>query len=458
MERLHASTPFTSVYGHYFTTVSQALSRAPTCFERERKLGPLQVVLTMQAAHFAGSHAGGQSWENALESVTSSLGDETEWGKRFSVSRTAFYQAVKKVDDADQANLWDMCRSLFPAAVGSTLSELHGIRFAHVDGTQVRTARSAELVEKVGVQANGPSASAHYPSGKWVLVLEAGTQRILGHELCRCKAFDEEQEPVLAREERDGWSKLRDETLKYHAIIADCGFASYAEFADMIDDQQHFLIAVPKSWNLVRKFKARKQADDTITMPLPGDAKRTLTVRVFTIKDGEGKTRYIATSLTAPFTLSECRRLYKTRWAIETWFRYAKQFLALRRLRSTSLHGVRLEILAILILMQAISALRARIAHHVNHIDGLLCSMNKGFRKAQFMPVLRFTWDTICRALATPTDKRMPGAFARLFNRTTPYRPGRRHQRISKDPAGVFIPKRPSQSQRKAAVKSGDPC
>jgi hypothetical protein len=255
MGKSHAPTPFTSVYRHFFTTMSRAMSRASTFFERERKLGPLQVLLTMQAAHVAGSHAGGQSWENALESVASSLGEDTAWGKRFSVSRTAFAQAVKKVDDAAQVDLWDMCRSLFPAAVGSTLSELHGIRFAHVDGTQVRTARSPELVKTVGVQSNGPSASAHYPSAKWVLVLEAGTQRILGHELCRCKAFDEEQEPVLAREERDGWSKLRDETLKSHAIIADCGFASYAEFADMIDEKQHFLIAVPKSWYVVPRSK-----------------------------------------------------------------------------------------------------------------------------------------------------------------------------------------------------------
>jgi hypothetical protein len=458
MGKSHAPTPFTSVYRHFFTTMSTALSQAPTFFERERKLGPLQVLLTMQAAHVAGSHAGGQSWENALESVASSLGEDTAWGKRFSVSRTAFAQAVKKVDDAAQVDLWDMCRSLFPAAVGSTLSELHGIRFAHVDGTQVRTARSPELVKTVGVQSNGPSASAHYPSGKWVLVLEAGTQRILGHELCRCKAFDEEQEPVLAREERDGWNKLRDETLKSHAIIADCGFASYAEFADMIDEKQHFLIAVPKSWHVVRTFKARKQADATIEIPVPGDPKRMLTVRVFTIKDADGRTRYIATSLPATFTRSECRRLYKTRWAIETWFRYAKQFLALRRLRSTTLHGVRLELLAILILMQAIAALRARIAHHLNHITGLLCSMKEGFRKANFIPVLRCTWRTCCTALANPTDERIPITFTRLFNRTNPYRPGRRYQRISKDPAGVFMPKRPSQSQRKAAVNAAVLC
>ncbi len=454
MGKSHASTPYTPVYRHFFTTMSQALSRAPTRFERERKLGPLQVLLTMQSAHFAGSQAGGQSWEDALASVASSLGEDTAWGERFSVSRTAFHQAVKKVDDADQVRLWDMCRSLFPAAQGSTLSELHGIRFAHVDGTQVRTPRSAELVEKVGVQTNGPSASAHYPSGKCVLVLEAGTQRILGYELCRCKAFDQEQEPVLAREERDGWRKLRGETLKSHAIIADCGFASYAEFADMIDCQQHFLIAVPKSWHLVRKFKARKQADATIEMPVPGEPNRTLTVRVFTIKDDEGKIRYVATSLTAPFTLSECRRLYKTRWAIETWFRYAKQFLALRRLRSTTLHGVRLEILAILILMQAVAALRARLAHHVNHIDGLLCSLRAGYRKATFTPALRFTWRTICTALVDPTDERIPITFTRLLERTNSYCPGRRYQRTSKDPAGVFIPKRPSQSQRKAAVKA----
>ena len=43
------------------------------CFDRDRKLGPLQVLLTMQAAHFASSREGGQSWEDALESVRDSF-------------------------------------------------------------------------------------------------------------------------------------------------------------------------------------------------------------------------------------------------------------------------------------------------------------------------------------------------------------------------------------------------
>ena len=188
------------MYRHYSETISSALARAPTCFERERKLGPLQVLLTMQAAHFAGSQEGGQSWEDALVSAANSLGEDTTWGRRFTVSRTAFHKAIKKVDAEDQTQLWEMCRRMFPVAPGSALSEMHGIRFAHIDGTQVRTPRSDELLKVVGTQTNGPYKSCHYPVGKCVLLLEAGTQRILGHELCRCKAFAQEREPLLARE------------------------------------------------------------------------------------------------------------------------------------------------------------------------------------------------------------------------------------------------------------------
>lgn len=452
MRKLHAQPPWTSVYRQCFTSISRAISRAPTCFKRERKLGPLQVLLTMQAAHFLGSQMGGQSWEDALASVGDSFGEDP-WSERFEVSRAAFHRAVKKVKAKEQAQLWNLCQTLFPAGAGSTLVTLHGIRFAHVDGTQVRTPHSDELVKIVGVQTNGPSSSSHFPTGKCVLVLEAGTQRILGHKLCRCKAFAEEETPVLAREERDGWRLLREKILKTHAIIADCGFASRAEFTDMIAHNHHFIIAIAKSWKLVRLFKARKQADAVVTMKSPGHPGKTLKVRVFTIRDGDGKTHYIATSLGHPFSLSECRRLYKTRWTVETWFRYAKQFLNLRRLRSTTLHGVRLEILAILILMQAIAAVRTRIAHHVNHITDLLCSLRDGYRKTKFTTTLRMVWRVICAAMTRPKDDRPPPGFRRLVEKTLQYRPGRRFQRISKDPDGVFMPKRPSKSQRKAAKK-----
>lgn len=410
----------------------------------------------MQAAHCAGPDDGGQSWEDALTYLADLLNEDAMWAGRFSVSRVAFHQALKKVDENAQAQLWQLCCDLFPSGHGSTLVMLHGKRFAHVDGTQVRTPRSQALIDAVGVQTNGPNASNHFPTAKCVLVLEAGTQRILGHELCRCKAMEKDSQSVLAREERDGWRRLRDKTLENHAIIADSGFASYDDFADMIAERKDFLIAVPKSWNMIRLFKARKQSDAIITMPLPNRPKQTLTVRVFTIRDGEGRIRSVATSLGSPFTLSDCRRLYKTRWSIETTFRYAKEFLGLRRLRSMTLHGIRLEILAILVLMQAVAAIRTRIARRVNHITDLLCSLKNGYRKAKFSTALTAVWNLICIALTAPNTHEPPPVFERLLRTTVPYRPGRRYQRISHNPSGVFIPKRPSQTQRKAAKKQKD--
>ena len=449
MEKSHALRSYTSVYRLYSQTISSALVGAPTCFERDRKFGPLQVLLTMQASHFAGSQEGGQSWEDGLASAMNSFGEDTDWGRRFDVSRAAFHQAIKKIDAGHQAKLWEVCQNLFPVAAGSTLSEMHGIRFAHIDGTQVRTQRSAELLEVVGTQTNGPNKSCHYPVAKCVLVLEAGTQRILGHELCRCKAFDKEREPVLPRGERSGWEFFRDKTTENHAMIGDSGLASYHDFADLIDDGKHFVIAVPKTWKIIQKFKASKKSDGIVTMKIPDDPTRALTLRIFTIRDSDRKIHYIATSLREPFTLSECRRLYKTRWAIETWFRYAKQFLALRSLRSTTLHGVRLEILAILLVMQAVAAIRTVIAHHTNHITDLLCTLQDGFRKAKFRTALRAAWCTISNAIANTASDEPPPKFKRLINTTFPYKPGRKFKRISKDPNGVFIPRRPSRKQRK---------
>jgi hypothetical protein len=137
--------------------------------------------------------------------------------------------------------------------------------------------------------------------------------------------------------------------------------------------------------------------------------------------------------------------------AIETWFRYAKQFLALRHLRSTTLHGVRLEILAILLVMQAVAAIRTAIANHTNHITDLLCTLQDGFRKAKFRASLRIAWDTISNALTKKfnDDDGPPPEFKRLFTTTIIYKSGRKFQRESKDPNGVFIPRRPSRKQRK---------
>lgn len=455
MSKSHALQPYTSLYRHYSETISSALAHAPICFVRDRKLGPLQVMLTMQAAHFAGSQEGGQSWEDALDSVASSLSDDPAWRDRFRVSRTAFHKAIKKVVAEDQAHLWEVCRSMFPAAAGFSLSELHGIHFAHIDGTQVRMPRSEELLEVVGTQTNGPNQSCHYPVGKSVLMLEAGTQRILGHELCRCKAFDQESEPILAREERAAWRVVRERMAEKYAIIADCGFASYDDFAELLAEGKHFLVAVPKSWKIIAKFRAAKQSDAIVTIPMPHDRSRTLTLRIFTIRDGDDNTRYVATSLREPFTLSDCRRLYKTRWAIETWFRYAKQCFSIRKLRSTTLHGVRLEILAILMLMQAIAAIRTAIARHVNRITDLLCTLRKGFRKAKFRTAIRAATRIIRDALINTGGKEPPPEFMRLIHATVPYEPGRKFKRVRKGPAIGFIPRRPSGSQRKARRKLG---
>ena len=455
MSKSHALQPYTSLYRHYSETISSALARAPICFERDRKLGPLQVMLTMQAAHFAGSQEGGQSWEDALASVANSMGDDPAWRDRFQVSRPAFHKSIKKVDDEDQAQLWEVCRSMFPAASGCSLSELHGISFAHIDGTQFRAPRSKELMEVIGTQTNGPNQSCHYPVGKSVLMLEAGTQRILGHELCRCKAFDKEKEPVLAREERAAWRVVRERIAEKYAIIADSGFASHEDFAELIAEGKHFLVAVPKSWKIITKFRATKQSDAIVTIPMPHDPSRTLTLRIFTIRDSDDNTRYVATSLRAPFTLSECRRLYKTRWAIETWFRYAKQFFAMRKLRSMTLHGVRLELLAILLLMQAIAALRTAVACHVNRITDLLCTLQDGFRKAKFRTAIRATSRIIRDALTNTGGKEPPPEFMHLIHATIPYESGRKFTRVRKGPAVGFIPRRPSNSQRKALKKQG---
>lgn len=455
MGKSHALKPYTSLYRHYSETIFSALARAPTCFSRDRKLGPLQVMLTMQAAHFAGSQEGGQSWEDALASAANSLGENTTWRRRFQVSCVAFHKAIKKVDAEDQAQLWDVCRGMFPAASQSTLSEMHGIRFAHIDGTQVRMARSDELLEVVGTQTNGPYQSCHYPVGKCVLMLEAGTQRILGHELCRCKAFAKEEEPILAREEREAWRNMRNRITEKYAIIADSGFASHVDFAELIAERTHFLIAVPKSWKIVTKFRATKQSDGIVTIPMPHDPSRTLTLRIFTIRDGDGNTRYVATSLREPFTLSDCRRLYKTRWAIETWFRYAKQFLALRKLRSTTLHGIRIEILAILMIMQAIAATRTAIANHINRITDLLDTLQDGFRKVKFRTAIRATTRIIRDALTNTGGKEPPPEFMQLIETTITFKPGRKFKRVRKGPSGGFIPRRPGKSQRKALKQLG---
>ena len=92
----------------------------------------------------------------------------------------------------------------------------------------------------------------------------------------------------------------------------------------------------------------------------------------------------------------------------------------------------------IMLVMQAVAAIRTAIAHHTNHITDLLCTVQDGFRKAKFRAALRVAWDTISNALTKKIndDDDPPPEFKRLFTTTLLYKSGRKFQRERKGPNG----------------------
>lgn len=448
-----------SLHDAYSTLLSQYAASVPDHFQRERKLGLVQILLIMQAAHFRGSAFGGQSWEDAIEDVGLKLGDRFGWGGLSSVSRQAFHKAVKKVGDEEIAQLEQSLVSLRPhSAVVSALSQRHGIRFLHTDGTQIRTAHSQELIDLLSLQTNGPNATCHYPLLKMVLMTEAGTNSVIAHQITRCKdATDYQGE--LPNNERAGWECMRGRMGKNDCIIADCGLASYDGFCDMMVSDQLFMMGIPKTWLLTRAFRARKQSDVVLSFTVPNKKLATehrgkeIRIRIFTIRNESGVVKYIATNLFDDFTLSDCRSVYKTRWAIEVLFRHGKQHFSMRQLRSKTYRGIRLELLAILMFMQAMCLLQSTIAAAVNRPIDLFSSLKDGYLKTKITTTCKAAWQALLAAVAPhliALTQMSRQYFWHVLDRLKKYVPGRKFPRISHDPTGVFRAKRLGQQQRKA--------
>ena len=448
-----------AVHDIYSTLLSQNLGAVADHFQRPRKLGLVQILLIMQSAHFRGSAFGGQSWDDAISDVGSKLGNRFGWGPLLLVSRQAFHAAVHKVRDDIIAQLEQSLASFRPpSAVVSALSQRHGIRFLHTDGTQLRTVRSKELIKALSLQTNGPNATAHYPLLNMVLMTEAGTNSVIAHQVTRCKDA-KNYRGELPTNERAGWECLRGNMEKNDCIIADCGFASYDGFCEMIASGQLFMMGLPKAWLLTRSFRAKKKADSTFTFTIPQNSRgnkflgKDIRIRIFTIRDESGAIKYIATNLFDSFTLSDCRSVYKTRWAIEVFFRNCKQHLAMRQLRSKTWGGIRLEIIAVLLFMQAMCLLQATIAVAVNGPIDLLSTFKHGYLKAKITLTSKAAWYAILAAIAPQivdltTESRR--RFGNILARLKKYIPGRKYPRISHDPVGVYRPKRPGSRQRKA--------
>ncbi len=463
MSKSKLQTADSALFEQFISSTKSIIKKLPDRFKRRRKMGLLQVLLIMQAAHFNRSVSAGQSWDDSIEDVALALGTELGWGENSSVSTKSFHVAKKKPTEADiDAYLKIHQDTYVEKYITPRMSTLHGIRFLHCDGTQIRTGRSDELIEAFGVQTNGPASTAHYPNIQSVTLMEAGTHRIIANQLSRCKAKDAMNELTKEKvplDERAAFEEMRPILQENDCVLADSGFASYEILYEMQRAKQLFVMAVPKSWNLVKQFRKMKRAIYQITYQIPKGVKgkecigKTITVQVVRMQAPDGSTKYLATNLPSLFTVQEIRKVYKTRWAVETFFRTAKDHLSMRRLRSQTLTGVKLEIMAIMLFMQTVHSFQAMVANAVNLPMSLLATIQEGYLKTRILSTIKLSWAVI---QITITGRRGPliKYAKRLFNlimkKLAPYIPGRTYQRKSHDPDGLFMKKRKSQGERKA--------
>ncbi len=436
-------------------------------FDRERFWGPFQVLLTYCICHTESSSKSGISFTDGIGLVyKSSAGEAFGWGQKGKApTERSFYDARCKAHKLGEDYFWRQIQEVLPSTSSGTESRFGGFRFLHGDGMQFHVPRNSETIKEFGVQHNGPCNSTHYPQGKLALLIEGGSGRLVDYKILRCKDKKQAQKSSLPFEERSAIDHFVANMDSKDCIVWDCGGSSMALFHHMIQAKKHFIMAVGKNLNLVKQAIANKKKDQIIDYTIPPSIRtsgiphnqRTIRLRILAVKGAKGQRKYVVTNILDELDRSEIRRVYRQRWAVETLFRHAKEYLGARILRSQKLWGIKQEILAIMAILHMVAHTQDMITKNENKVSTSLCCLRKGFRRPRLFPTL----DLIKEFLIEVAPKRGRGeiprstAIAWINTMYRPYivEPGRSAERISKLPFGLFRPKRDSHTQRRAKTK-----
>lgn len=435
-------------------------------FLRQGKWGPLQLFLTLCMSHSESSSKEGIPWKDAIGRLHASpAGEAFGWGDGTPAPTVrSFHDARLKLKERDERFIWNHLLEAMHGHDAPDETRLGGFRFLHGDGMQFHVPRSEETLREFSVQANGTSSETHYPQGKLVALMEGGSGRMIDFELVRCKDKENAGESSILFEEKEAVSHFVQQMTPQDCLVWDSGGSSQQLFYDMHTAGKHFIMAINNSWTLAQKFKAKRRAEIIVDHHIPARClpnvpkeQRYMKLRLVRMRDKNGVSKIIATNIVDGLTRSQIRKVYKQRWAVETLFRHAKEYLGMRILRSKTLWGIKQETLAVLAILHIAAHVQDQITRKANTVKTPLCCLKAGFRRPRTVHTLDFTVNlliTVCPRNSTRLERSTRVIWATALADPYVVDPGRSLERISLLPCAMFTATRQSKSQRKAAKKA----
>nr|WP_295970089.1 IS4 family transposase [uncultured Bacillus sp.] len=181
---------------------------------------------------------------------------------------------------------------------------------------------------------------------------------------------------------------------KRFILVGDRAYFSIEKVDQYVSKQQAFVFRLKDNiqFNRKKSLKGNRPKDSNVTAdftciigtPQKQTEKRH---RVVQFTDYEGKVMRVVTSL-MKITAEEIANMYKSRWAIETFFRWIKQNLNVPALFGTTKNSVFNQLFAALIAYILLKWLHVQAQKHINRKPLSLT----GFQRLLLCDTLPFEW------------------------------------------------------------------
>ena len=326
---------------------------------RERLVPPHATIFHMVSAAIWPEDSFEASWQILWDAMVSRLPG--------AAGRSPSSGSVAKARKRVPLEAWER---LFASVVdwGQQLAkrgrDWRGLRVVLLDGTTVSMPDEPALFEEFG-RGRSHGKRYKYPLARLVSLSLADSMFAIGYG--------------LGRYDQGEWSLAR--PLLGHLkpgdlLIGDRHFAAAHYYAELGARGIHFLTRAHQRLRVDRLKRVKVHNEDDFVAEVPINPKNrrenpslpeTVTVRFIRAKvtiRGKRETIWLATSLldAARYPAADVAALYARRWRIETWFRQFKVDLGADVLRSKSPDGIRKEVAARMVALDAIRVLILRAA------------------------------------------------------------------------------------------------
>lgn len=324
-------------------------------FLRDRgELGPRAVFLTLVRISVLGTC----SYRRALAEIRVCLGSFLGWVSTPSCS--AFAQARRKLTGKTCEEAFQAIRARLTRAREVPREMFHGLRLVAFDGTRLGLPCSSELKEVFGCPLNQHAKAAACPQAGLVVLWDISSNQPRAWKL-----------GPYTMGERAGAESLLSHIGRGDLLLADRGFPGLEFFHAVQATGAAFIIrmnttTIAKSPEFVA-FLAGTSNDQVVdfnprtrtTQRFPGNEP----LRIRFVADPVNRERVLATNLldVKAYPAAEIRRIYPSRWNIETAFREGKNWHGLEKFHAQYADGIHQEVAAIMTFQFLVSELEAEV-------------------------------------------------------------------------------------------------